>query len=73
MICPHCQRNGSRVVDSRPSEDGTFIRRRRISANHLTGNFIFAQAPHPGFNIGRNIRQLLHADRPLFGRPHQAV
>lgn len=29
MICPHCQRNGSRVVDSRPSEDGTFIRRRR--------------------------------------------
>jgi len=29
MICPHCQRNGSRVVDSRPSEDGSFIRRQR--------------------------------------------
>lgn len=29
MICPHCHKNGSRVVDSRPSEDGTFIRRRR--------------------------------------------
>lgn len=29
MKCPHCHRNGSRVVDSRPSEDGTFIRRRR--------------------------------------------
>lgn len=29
VICPHCHKNGSRVVDSRPSEDGTFIRRRR--------------------------------------------
>ena len=29
MKCPHCHRNGSRVVDSRPSEDGSFIRRRR--------------------------------------------
>lgn len=29
MICPHCHKNGSRVVDSRPSEDGTTIRRRR--------------------------------------------
>ena len=29
MKCPHCQRNGSRVVDSRPSDDRTFIRRRR--------------------------------------------
>lgn len=28
MRCPHCHKNGSRVVDSRPSEDGTFIRRR---------------------------------------------
>ena len=29
MKCPHCHQNGSRVVDSRPSEDGSFIRRRR--------------------------------------------
>jgi transcriptional repressor NrdR len=29
LRCPHCHKNGSRVVDSRPSEDGTFIRRRR--------------------------------------------
>ena len=29
MKCPHCHHNGSRVVDSRPSEDGSFIRRRR--------------------------------------------
>ena len=29
MKCPHCHRNGSRVVDSRPSDDRTFIRRRR--------------------------------------------
>ncbi len=29
MICPHCHHGGSHVVDSRPSEDGTFIRRRR--------------------------------------------
>ena len=29
MRCPHCHKNGSRVVDSRPSEAGSFIRRRR--------------------------------------------
>ena len=29
MKGPHCHENGSRVVDSRPSEDGSFIRRRR--------------------------------------------
>ena len=29
MRCPHCHKNGSRVVDSRPSEDGSFIRSRR--------------------------------------------
>lgn len=33
MICPHCHKNGSRVIDSRPSEDGTVIRRRRECAN----------------------------------------
>lgn len=33
MICPHCHKNGSRVVDSRPSEDGTSIRRRRECAH----------------------------------------
>ena len=33
MICPHCHKNGSRVIDSRPSEDGTCIRRRRECAN----------------------------------------
>ena len=29
MKYPHCHQNGSRVFDSRPSEDGSFIRRRR--------------------------------------------
>ncbi|HAJ69878.1 MAG: transcriptional regulator NrdR [Alkalibacterium gilvum] len=29
MNCPRCQHNGSRVVDSRPAEDGRAIRRRR--------------------------------------------
>lgn len=33
MICPHCHHDGSHVIDSRPSEDGTFIRRRRECAN----------------------------------------
>lgn len=33
MICPNCHKNGSRVVDSRPSEDGTCIRRRRECTN----------------------------------------
>lgn len=29
MKCPRCSFNGSRVVDSRPADDGTTIRRRR--------------------------------------------
>ncbi|MDT6980873.1 transcriptional regulator NrdR [Levilactobacillus zymae] len=29
MQCPHCHHNGSRVVDSRPTDDGRVIRRRR--------------------------------------------
>ena len=33
MICPHCHQNGSRVIDSRPSDDGTCIRRRRECVN----------------------------------------
>jgi len=27
--CPKCKNNGSRVVDSRPADDGRSIRRRR--------------------------------------------
>lgn len=33
MRCPRCHQNGSRVVDSRPSEDGSTIRRRRECAH----------------------------------------
>ena len=29
MQCPRCQNNGSKVVDSRPADDGRAIRRRR--------------------------------------------
>ena len=29
MICPFCRNDDSRVVDSRPAEEGTLIRRRR--------------------------------------------
>ncbi|TPR14045.1 transcriptional regulator NrdR [Apilactobacillus timberlakei] len=29
MQCPHCHKNSSRVVDSRPTENGQVIRRRR--------------------------------------------
>ena len=29
MFCPHCRHEDSRVIDSRTSEDGTSIRRRR--------------------------------------------
>ncbi|WP_353989116.1 transcriptional regulator NrdR [Pediococcus argentinicus] len=29
MRCPHCNNNGSRVVDSRPTDEGRVIRRRR--------------------------------------------
>ncbi|UQS82648.1 transcriptional regulator NrdR [Bombilactobacillus folatiphilus] len=33
MICPHCQQNASRVTDSRPSDEGKVIRRRRECEN----------------------------------------
>ncbi len=33
MQCPHCHHNGSRVVDSRPTDDGRVIRRRRECEN----------------------------------------
>jgi|SRR5690625_1255704 len=33
MKCPRCSYNGSRVVDSRPADDGSTIRRRRECEN----------------------------------------
>lgn len=33
MICPYCRHNDSQVVDSRTSEDGTTVRRRRKCPN----------------------------------------
>ena len=30
MICPFCKKGETSVVDSRPTEDGTTIRRRRL-------------------------------------------
>lgn len=33
MKCPRCSHNGSRVVDSRPSDEGATIRRRRECEN----------------------------------------
>ena len=30
MLCPFCRKKDTSVVDSRPSEDGTAIRRRRV-------------------------------------------
>ena len=33
MKCPHCGFQESKVVDSRHSEDGTSIRRRRIAGS----------------------------------------
>ncbi len=33
MMCPHCHHNSSRVVDSRPADNGHAIRRRRECEN----------------------------------------
>ena len=30
MLCPFCREKDTSVVDSRPTEDGTAIRRRRL-------------------------------------------
>ncbi|KRN99765.1 transcriptional regulator NrdR [Companilactobacillus kimchiensis] len=33
MICPHCHHDSSKVIDSRPSDEGRAIRRRRECEN----------------------------------------
>lgn len=33
MLCPHCHQNSSRVIDSRPTDEGRVIRRRRECEN----------------------------------------
>lgn len=33
MICPNCHKNSSRVIDSRPTDEGRTIRRRRECEN----------------------------------------
>ena len=38
MKCPSCQKDNDRVIDSRPSEDGSAIRRRR-ECNHCGARF----------------------------------
>lgn len=37
MKCPYCEAENTRVVESRPGEDGTTIRRRRECANEACG------------------------------------
>ena len=32
MLCPFCREKDTSVVDSRPTEDGSAIRRRRVCA-----------------------------------------
>ena len=34
MLCPFCREKDTSVVDSRPTEDGTAIRRRRYCTCH---------------------------------------
>lgn len=48
MKCPHCQFSDTRVIDSRPAEDGTFLRRRRCCdrcAYRFTTHERILQAP----------------------------
>ena len=33
MLCPNCHQNASRVIDSRPTDEGRTIRRRRECEN----------------------------------------
>ena len=39
MICPFCREKDTSVVDSRPTEDGTAIRRRRVCGCHRKERF----------------------------------
>ena len=39
MICPFCKEKDTSVVDSRPTEDGTAIRRRRLCPCSKAGRF----------------------------------
>ena len=39
MLCPFCREKDTSVVDSRPTEDGTAIRRRRVCAGERKERF----------------------------------
>jgi len=39
MLCPFCREKDTSVVDSRPTEDGTAIRRRRVCSCHRKERF----------------------------------
>ena len=39
MLCPFCREKDTSVVDSRPTEDGTSIRRRRVCGCHRKERF----------------------------------
>ena len=39
MLCPFCREKDTSVVDSRPTEDGTAIRRRRVCGCHRKERF----------------------------------
>ena len=39
MLCPFCREKDTSVVDSRPTEDGAAIRRRRVCGCHRKERF----------------------------------
>ncbi len=51
MICPHCNTDNDRVLDSRACEDGKAIRRRRI-CNHCKRRFTtYERVGHASFLV----------------------
>ena len=46
MLCPFCREKDTSVVDSRPTEDGAAIRRRRVCGCERKERFTTFEIPH---------------------------
>lgn len=63
MRCPHCAADDDRVVDSRPSTDGTAVRRRR-ECHACTARFTtFERVEVPPLMVGKRSGRAIPFDR----------
>ena len=64
MLCPFCREKDTSVVDSRPTEDGTAIRRRRVCGCERKERFTtFERVQFRELTVLKNNGRKVHFDR----------